>query len=166
MNQYKSPQWHRTPKARARAAYSNMIRRCHGGSASEDAYQNVEVRMTKSEWLAWAIPQYTAFMLANPDVVPHAARKGDLGHYEVGNIDIISARENMLSQSDRFKLTLNPDGTKICQRCRHVLTAGDFHKNASRPDGLGTDCKACVYIYRRNYRLKLSHKSTARLPSF
>lgn len=54
---YKSPEIHRTPIYRAKAAYSNMKRRC----GTEDAYKNVELRMSKKEWLAWALPEYQAF---------------------------------------------------------------------------------------------------------
>jgi len=104
--------------------------------------------MTMEDFLQWALPLYTSFIEKNPDKSPSVARKGDKGHYELGNIEIISMEENRSRQE--AKLLLKPDGTKLCSRCEEVKIAeGNFSKNKSRPDGLCHWCKPCMSEYRK-----------------
>jgi hypothetical protein len=41
---------------------------------------------------------------------------------------------------------------KKCSKCKQVLEDSSFKKNASKPDGLSTECKPCVSEYNRRYR--------------
>lgn len=36
--------------------------------------------------------------------------------------------------------------TKQCTRCRATKSVDDFHKNARKPDGLASACKACMCL--------------------
>ena len=66
---YLSPKIHRTPEYRAKAAYANMKRRCLNACGTEASYKNVELRITKEEWLKWAEG-------ADVKKVPHTEKNG------------------------------------------------------------------------------------------
>jgi len=146
---YKSPEIHRTPLYRAKAAYYGMLKRCLNKDGKNPSYANVELRMTWDEWLKWAIPEYEKFQKENPDVTPNAARIGDSGHYELGNIRIVSQMQNCAEQSGRYRNALQEDGTKRCSTCKKPQPVAMFSKNKSRWDGLASDCKDCVRKYQK-----------------
>jgi hypothetical protein len=147
----KSPAWHRTAKARAKQAYSDMKQRCGNANGKCPSYTSVELRMSQREWLAWAIPRYECFLVEHPDTSPCAARRRDTGHYEIGNIEIISIEENREQQSAPCRL--RDDGTKLCGRCRVVKTAESFNKNRRRGDGLNHWCRDCCREHRGSKKL-------------
>ncbi len=90
----KSPAIHRTPLYRARAAYRNMRARCGNPDGKNPAYAEVELRMTMEEWIAWAVPEYERFDEEHPGAKPSVSRNGDEGHYELGNIELLTLQEN------------------------------------------------------------------------
>lgn len=141
MTAYKSPEIHRTPLYRAKAAYNGMLARCLNRNGKNPAYANVELRMTLAEWLEWALPEYRKFQDKFPDAVPNAARIGDSGHYEIDNVRVVSRAENC---AETRKLGARPDGLKLCSRCQTPKPVEEFNKNKSRWDGLATDCKSCI----------------------
>lgn len=49
---------------------------------------------------------------------------------------------------------------KKCSRCQTPKAKRDFHKNKSRPDGLGVECKSCRHIIAKKWREK--HKDEIR----
>lgn len=101
MKEYKSPAIHRTPLYRVKAAYAayaNMLRRCGNKTGTDPAYANVELRMTLRDFKEWALPRYVEFMALHPKDVPSISRFGDKGHYEIGNIGVISVTENRRQQ--------------------------------------------------------------------
>jgi hypothetical protein len=128
-----------------------MLRRCAGGKAAEDnpAYRATEVRMALDEWIAWALPKYEEFAVSHPELTPCAARVGDTGHYEIGNIRIVSTKQNRKEM--RTILLLRDDGMKLCADCRQDKKVSDFGRNRSRPDGLQTICRQCVAIRNKAY---------------
>src|SRR6266700_2834582 len=99
MRQFKSPPIHQTPLYRATSSYNGMKARCLNANGKHPTYTDVELRMTLEEWLEWAVPKYEQFIIAHPGISPSAARKGDAGHYEVGNIEVISNIENRAQQA-------------------------------------------------------------------
>lgn len=116
-NKYKSPSIHQTPLYRMKAAYTNMKRRC----GVEKAYKNVELKMSFEEWSNWALPLYEDFCKKYPRSIPVAARKKDLGHYELGNIRIISWAQNARERKRVPKVKL------ICPKC-----GISFERNGNR----------------------------------
>lgn len=42
-------------------------------------------------------------------------------------------------------------GNKKCSKCREVKPLGEFHKNKSKKDGRGTECKRCSNKYSKKY---------------
>lgn len=129
-----------------------MRRRCKGGVAVDPNYADVELRMTMDEWLTWCLPRYRRLLRRFPHESPAAARIGDAGHYEIGNIKIILQIANRREQ--RTRLLLRPDGMKLCQRCETVKPKAAFAKNRSRPDGLQHECRPCRTVRHRAWRLK------------
>ncbi len=121
----RSPPIHQTPLYRAKAAYSNMQRRCKGGVAVLPAYAETEVRMSREEWLAWAVPQYVKFLTENPGAKPSVSRKGDEGHYEIGNVTIVKFQDNLKDQFHPEPVWRN----LICPVCRTP-----FKRRANRVD--------------------------------
>lgn len=146
MDTYKSPAIHRTPIYRAKSAYVGMMARCLNKNGKNPSYTTVELKMTQEEWLKWALPKYEKFIEEHPCVSPCAARFGDAGHYEIGNVRIISVEQNRSEM--KTEMQLRPDGTKRCSRCRKLLEASEnFSKNKFRSDGYATDCKICHREY-------------------
>jgi len=96
--QFKSPEKHRKPRARAKAAYRGMKARCKNANGRCPSYANVELKMSEAVWLEWALPLYEAFITNYPDESPCVSRLGDTGHYEIANIEIISVKENRKRQ--------------------------------------------------------------------
>lgn len=142
MKTFKSPPIHRTPMYRAKAAYCGMIARCENANGKNPAYANVRLEMSLHEFLSWAIPRYERFSVEHPNESPCVARFKDSGHYEIGNIEIITFGENRRRQASI--LLIRDDGTKLCGKCRKLKTAVEnFGKNRWRPDGLNHWCKQC-----------------------
>jgi len=136
----KSPKIHRTPLYRAKAAYSNMRRRCRNRCGTEPAYANVELRMTRKEWLKWAVPRYEKFQEWHPHRIPNVSRRDDRGHYEPKNLRIVSSRRNRREQRNPFSLE---NERKICSRCLKTKRENSFNKRTSSSDGLDHWCRRC-----------------------
>lgn len=152
MKAFKSPPIHRTPLYRAKASYSGMKARCLNANGKHPTYANVQLRMTIEEWLEWALPRYEKFIAERPDGSPAAARKGDSGHYEIGNIQIISNLENRAQQAMPAKL--RPDGKKRCSRCKELKASNCFSKSKYQPDGLNHVCSPCNTLRMAEWRAK------------
>lgn len=151
--QFKSPPIHRTALYRAKAAYAGMFARCGNANGKNPTYADVELRMTLREWVEWSIPHYAKFIAENPHLSPAAARYGDEGHYEIGNIEIISTVENRKRMGAPSALC--QDGTKLCSRCRVVKQATCFSKRHRNYDGLNYWCRECNSTQSRAYRKRI-----------
>jgi len=104
--EYKSPPKHRTPRARAKQAYRDMRQRCGNANGRSPAYAGVELRMSEEEWLGWAVTLYEKFQRENESASPCVSRKGDSGHYVLGNLEIVSVEENRRRQARAARITL------------------------------------------------------------
>jgi len=160
MKKFKSPAKHQTPLYRARCAYRDMSRRCGNPNGKNPAYVDVELRMTMEAWLEWSLPHYEKFIAENPGVSPSVSRNGDVGHYEIGNLEIVSLQENRRRQ--KTKLLVRPNGTKLCCTCRVVQPKENFCKNRTRADGLNHECRSCRAIRVREWRAKKKKAPTPR----
>lgn len=146
----KSPAIHRTPLYRAKAAYSGMLARCGNRNGKNPSYQSVELRISLKEWLDWSIPQYEEFSQKyGADTSPSVARKGDTGHYELGNISIISWSQNL---KDRVKVGAVIDGRKRCSSCLSDKDIENFSKNRTKFDGYSNQCRCCAADSFRKWR--------------
>lgn len=138
--EFLSPPIHQTALYRAKAAYANMIARCLNANGNNPAYSDVELRMTKEEWLTWAVPQYEDFMIQFPNTTPNASRFNDDGHYEINNIHIIPQKDNRNEMKFDCQAV---DGIKICSRCGVDKPISKFNKKRSAADGLDYWCRTC-----------------------
>jgi hypothetical protein len=98
------------------------------------------------KWLEWAVPEYEKFTKKHPGEVPNAARLKDLGHYELGNIEIVTRTKNC---EDTRSYKLQPNGKKKCSTCKRSKPIAAFSKNKNNWDGLSYNCKICVSKYQR-----------------
>lgn len=48
--------------------------------------------------------------------------------------------------------------TKICCCCKETKDISQFNKNKSKKDGLSTECKSCIKIYKDEYRKNNAEK--------
>lgn len=96
------------------------------------------------EWLIWSLPKYRRFIKRYPHEIPNAARIGDSGHYEIGNIKIISQRQNRAEQAERA--SLRPNGMKACRKCKVVKVLSEFGVRSNVRDGRQARCKQCRKI--------------------
>lgn len=153
---FKSPPIHRTPLYRAKAAYCGMQARCGNANGKNPAYAEVELRMLLEDWLAWAVPRYEEFDQRHPGQSPAAARKGDAGHYELGNIEIITFVENRRRMEvPRIGTLLNSAGMKVCSRCELEKPGAAFSKHRRSADGLTGWCRGCHAEHRQIAKLRL-----------
>jgi hypothetical protein len=126
-----------------------MLRRCENKCGTEPAYAKVKLKMTLDEWLEWAVPEYTNFNKKYPNLSPNVSRKGDKGHYEIGNIDIVPVKVN---QDNRKMIGQAIDGIKRCSTCKKKKKISEFTKKRSCRDGLDNHCKKCKSIRMKEYQ--------------
>lgn len=139
--------YRRTPIGAAGCAWNRLTSRSGAKYGHRKCYRNVEVRMTRAEFIAWAVPQYEAWFREHPAVTPSVDRIRSTGHYELGNLQLIPVAENRLKNS-RHKNKFAPEGTHWCCRCQSYLSNSDFYSStawvtASNPLGLSGYCKKC-----------------------
>lgn len=137
----------------ARRTYSNIKDRCKCGKGS---YASVQLKMSKEQFLNWAVPEYTKWILQNPGKKPSIDRINSDGHYELGNVQIIEVQENR-RKSKRFVNDNAPEGTKWCPKCKKFVSVEFFSRgkpNAHQPDGLGLGCRPCISKSNREYGLR------------
>ncbi len=138
---FKSPPIHRTALYRAKAAYANMKARCLNSNGKNPSYRSVRLKMSLDEWIKWAVPAYEMFMESFPRERPCAARKHDAGHYEIGNIEIISVSRNSREQPPNgYDLST---GKRPCTACKKVKPLKDFYKRRHR---VTSRCKDCLNV--------------------
>lgn len=80
----------KTPTGKAKKAWENMKLRCK----NSPEYFHVKINVERDEFLEWAIPEYEKFMTLNPNAQPSIDRIDSDGHYEIGNIRVVSINDN------------------------------------------------------------------------
>lgn len=117
---------------------------------SKSQYAHVEIRITREEFIAWAVPLLKAWdwRLGSPSV----DRIDPKGHYELSNMQIISRNEN--SSKDKKSRTA-PAGTKWCPDCNEYRTFSEFYKDRSSAFGLESHCRDHKNARQQRRRLKL-----------
>lgn len=127
-----------SPERRAKRTWNTIRARVE----RQAAYAHVEVRMTRDEFLAWAIPAYIEWMGAN-DGTPSVDRIDPNGHYEIKNIRILERGENCRI-SRRHPNVSAPDGKAWCGTCKTYLPSDNFYHCARTFNGLQGRCKSCL----------------------
>jgi hypothetical protein len=143
----------KTPKGKAKAAWNAMRGRVTEGPRLKECYRGVQIRMTREQFMEWAVPAFTKWIEEHPGVKSSVDRIEAAGHYELGNIRIIS-----LSQNSRdTRRTKNTEKTKTqgklwCSGCQAYLSEDLFYK-LKRPGRSGRTntgyCKECDKAKKR-----------------
>lgn len=107
-------------------------------------YKGIEVRMTRRTFEAWARPILTVWVKENPHRRPSIDRIDPRGHYEIGNIQIISTVENAMRTRSHKPNMAAPKGKAWCSDCREYYSKLDFYKCRSTWNGLSQRCKTCA----------------------
>lgn len=132
----------KTPKGRVFYCWHNMLLRCRNPKGKNAAYKHVRVRMSKEEFLAWAVPAFAAFVKEHPGLRPSIDRKDSAGDYTLSNIQISDLGRNSATRRNA-RVAFAPTGTSWCSGCRAYLPVGRFHKNKHRASGCANYCKQC-----------------------
>lgn len=142
-----------SPKGRATVAWHHIRARCDNSERGQRCYAHVEVRFTRAEFMAWAVPAFAAWLADNP--VPTGDRKNGpsvdrietWGHYEIGNLRIVSGGENRKRAVRKYapagKNAVAPEGAQWCSRCQQYKTFEEFPRDGQVASGRSYECRAC-----------------------
>lgn len=138
--------YYSTPRGRAVNAWHRIKRRVK----HSEHYYHVQIRMTRDEFLAWAVPRFERWMSEHPDITPSIDRKDPRGHYELSNLRLLSLAENC-RQATRNKNIYAPSGMGWCGSCKAYYPLSRFHRDKNSPNGRTGRCKDCVRNYQMEY---------------
>jgi hypothetical protein len=128
-----------TPDRRAKRTWNTLHQRIH----KQPAYAHVEIRVTRAVFLRWAVPAYTRWMTAHPGRTPSLDRKDPDGHYEIGNLRIISRSENCRLARNHRNVHA-PAGLAWCGgKCKAYLPRAKFQRCSTHYNGLQKRCRDC-----------------------
>lgn len=142
----------KTPRGKAARAWTSMNWRSGNKTGRTPAYAAVEVRMTREQFMLWAVPAFTLWQKNSPTKVASVDRVKNTGHYAVENIRLIEKVANQL-RSTRYK-NLNgcPRGKAWCSSCKAYHATSLFSSCARTPNGLQPMCREAHRVYMRKYR--------------
>lgn len=132
------------PDHRAVQAWHDLNKRVR----NQPEYAGVEVRVSQAEFIAWAVPAFAQWMKNNPGVTGSVDRQDPSGHYEIGNLRVISLGDNCRLRRTNYNVHA-PTGQAWCGKCRTYKSTTDFEKNRSKPHGLQNHCRQCRSTARR-----------------
>lgn len=127
-----------SPERRAKRTWNTL----HCRVRMQSSYDGIEIRMTRKEFLCWAIPQYQAWMNANPDDCPSLDRKDPKAHYQIGNLRILERGENSRLASNHPNV-FAPLGMAWCGTHKAYLPVQNFQRCQSNFNGLQQRCAEC-----------------------
>lgn len=108
---------------------------------SNPYYSDIEVCLTKQEFLSWIIPELEKWLKDNGTLKDVSIDRIDpTKHYEHGNLQLITFDENR-RRARNHKNYHAPDGFAWCGKCKAYLTKENFYKNKATLNGLTYKCK-------------------------
>jgi hypothetical protein len=131
-----------TPEGWAVSAWHGIRNRCGNRDGQHPSYANVRLRMTRDEFIGWCVPALTVWRRENPGVRPSVDRIRSAGHYQIGNLRILSLSENSRLSSPHKNVYAAP-GQAWCAFCRRYYATENFYKNKRAAHGLQAVCKSC-----------------------
>lgn len=144
-NKVLKEQRRRNPFWEARWAWGRIKGRAGNLYGNNPQYATVEVRMTRDEFLAWAIPAYTEWYRTHPAENPSIDRIESDKHYESGNLQLLTLSENSL-KTKRLKNVYAPPGQAWCTIHKAYLPKDQFYKSDRQRYGVTTECRECVKL--------------------
>jgi len=134
--------YYQTPKGRASKMWSLLNRRANNRSGEHPSYKNISVKMTRDEFISWAIPVLADWYNKTPNVTPTLDRINSHGDYEIGNIRLLTAEQNTNLRPNNHNVHA-PKNKSWCGICKQYLNINLFYKDKRRYDGLSVRCKDC-----------------------
>lgn len=99
--------------------------------------------MSRSDFLAWALPAYAEWMQANLGLTPSLDRIKPAGHYEIGNLRILERGENSRLATGNLNVHA-PEGMAWCGgQCKRYLPQSAFQRMQRAFNGLQKRCREC-----------------------
>jgi hypothetical protein len=136
-------------RKRAVEKYNGLCRRV----SEDERYikRGVQVRVSLVDFVDWYKRSYIRGGCVD--------RKNNEGHYELGNMQIITqAEHNLKRRSDRLERisVVETPGTRYCFDCATLKQESDFYQTsitptASNPNSLKECCKDCAKEKRRKH---------------
>jgi hypothetical protein len=143
-----SRRYHQTPEGKAKRAWLNILYRTRNRNGLNPTYARIRVGMTRAEFLGWALPAFREWMAAHPGERPSVDRVDGHGHYELGNLRILSVQQNRrLRLCDRNGDA--PAGMSWCGACKRYLPVDAFNICRKSITGRAHTCKACRRVRRQ-----------------
>jgi hypothetical protein len=108
------------------------------------AYADVEMRISREDFVEWAIPEIAKWIFSH-DENPTIDRIDSHGHYEIGNLQLATLKENAAKRR-KSKNIFAPDGQAWCSSCRKYKKKTRFYADnrTDRASGVASYCIACV----------------------
>lgn len=128
-----------SPDRRAKRTWNTLNARV----LRQSSYEGIKVKMSRDDFLQWAIPEYQAWQATHPNETPSLDRIDPTKHYELGNLRIIERGENARLASNHPNVHA-PKGKSWCGACKAYLLPSSFWRNARAFNGLQSRCKACL----------------------
>lgn len=148
-----------TPHGAAACAWNRLTSRAGAKYGHRKCYARIEVRMTRADFMMWAISAYEVWFREHPGITPSVDRIDPDGHYEIGNLRLIPLNDNRQRASCYVNRQM-PEGLWHCGKCDRILPVSHFYKippTPSSPRGLSGYCKDCHRAYQ-NARYAAKHQ--------
>jgi len=145
---------------RVNCIWNALMQRIENADGKNPSYAATELRMTKDEFIDWAVPEYKLFIRNSPEKRPSIDRIDDAGHYELSNLQVIDWGDN--ARKARRNINVHgPDGMWWCSKCKSYKETHCFY---IEKDGLSCfgHCKSCRSIDKRDQRIRNRIKNEVR----
>lgn len=113
---------------KALSAWHAIIQRAGNARGNKPTYVAVELRMTKQEFVAWAVPRYRRWFKQHPGVVAFIDRRDNFGHYEIPNLRLVTRLVSTRNKRHRGRKPVYPIGFHWCRVCQALLLLASFFK--------------------------------------
>lgn len=146
--------YRKKPHAKAARAWESMNRKARNDDGLHPTYAAVEVRMTRDQFLAWAVPAFEAWMAQNPGKSPAVGRIGHVGHYELGNIVVTEFEPHRLEMARYKNLNGRPAGQSWCSWHKAYHPVCEFRGHTRQVTG----CQGYCIVGMREYNQERNRK--------
>ncbi len=140
--------YRKTAAGASSCAWNRLTARAGAKYGYSKCYSGIEVKITRTDFIAWAIPQYKSWFAEYPGITPSIDRIDSNGDYEINNLRLLSRYDNIQAAS-WYKNRIAPRGMAWCGSCKSYLLITRFWKDRQKKNGLGTYCMDCLRVKRK-----------------
>lgn len=146
-----------TPKGKALQLWYGL--RSRAENPKLPTYRNVKVKISKQDFLEWALKELDKWVKDGYTVkVATLDRINSDGHYEKGNLQLLTKEENS-KKKDCNKNLNAPEGFAWCGKCKAYFPKESFTKDKRNWHGLRTVCKQCTQNYDKQRYLNKTYST-------